>query len=314
MKLKLDPGKYVVAVSGGVDSVVLLDMLVRMNDERRTKNEEVANSPFLLPPSPFTFIVAHFDHGIREDSADDQKFVGDLAKQYGLPYIYEAGKLGPKTSEAAARKARYDFLHRVRTSHKAQAVITAHHEDDLLETALLNLARGTNRKGLSSLRSTETLKRPLLSYSKQQLIEYAKAHDLTWREDSTNADVKYLRNRIRQELMPKLSAEERRKWLAILGQTQELNDTIDTLLGEQLEQQPQATMLDRRWFIALPHKVAREVMATWLRRQGVTIDQPMLERLVISAKTRLPGKQVDVSGSFMLKIAKYKLALTNRDR
>src|SRR5437764_343012 len=127
------PGKYVVAVSGGVDSVALLDMLARSDDLK--------------------LVVAHFDHGIRKDSAKDRKFVEDLAKNYDLPFVYEEGHLGSGTSEAVARGARYDFLHRVKKSHGAQAIITAHHQDDVLETAIINLLRGTGRKGLTSLTS-----------------------------------------------------------------------------------------------------------------------------------------------------------------
>lgn len=315
MDIKLEPGKYVVAVSGGVDSVVLLDMLVRMNDERRTKNEEGnSSSPFSVHRSPFTFFVAHFDHGIRENSAEDRQFVETLAKHYGLPYIYEEGQLGAGVGEAKAREVRYQFLQKVRKSHDALAIITAHHEDDLIETALLNMLRGTNRRGLSSLRSTDDIKRPLLKMSKQELINYAKANGLTWREDSTNLDDKYLRNYIRHQLVPQLSAADRTHLLEILSNTGTLNDIIDKLLVEQLGQQVKAQALDRRWFINLPHAVAREVLAAWLRQQGVNFDRPTLERMVVAGKTKLPGKQVDVNNALVLDIQQHKLALATRDR
>src|SRR5438445_4950610 len=113
------PGSYAVAVSGGVDSVVLLDILAKRDD--------------------LELAVAHFDHGIREDSVEDRHFVEGLAKNYGLPFIYEEGSLGPKSSEAEAREARYKFLRQAQKKAGAKAIITAHHQDDLLETAILNM-------------------------------------------------------------------------------------------------------------------------------------------------------------------------------
>src|SRR5690606_5271626 len=106
--IKIRPGKYVVAVSGGVDSMVLLDLL-----RQKPKLE---------------LIVAHFDHGIRPDSAEDRKLVQRVAKHYDLPFVYAEGKLGPKASEALAREARYAFLRRVQAEQGAEAIITAHHQ------------------------------------------------------------------------------------------------------------------------------------------------------------------------------------------
>ena len=125
--IPLAPGTYIVAVSGGVDSIVLLDLLA---------NQEKAK-----------LIVAHFDHGIRNDSRDDRMFVQDLAVRYELPFVYDVGNLGQGASEAKAREARYTFLRGVRQAAGARSIITAHHEDDVLETAILNIMRGTGRKG-----------------------------------------------------------------------------------------------------------------------------------------------------------------------
>src|SRR5580704_3560158 len=107
-------GSYVVAVSGGVDSVVLLHRLQKQPGLR--------------------LVVAHFDHGMREDSAEDRRFVKALAQAYGAPFVYDEGHLGSGTSEAEAREARYNFLRRVQAASDAQAIVTAHHQDDLLET------------------------------------------------------------------------------------------------------------------------------------------------------------------------------------
>lgn len=294
MNITLEPGTYVVAVSGGVDSMVLLDLLKAHSDLK--------------------LIVAHYDHGIRHDSDVDRKLVQDAAKQHGLNFVYDEGNLGD-VSEAAARKARYDFLHRVRQASGARAIITAHHQDDLLETAIMNLLRGTGRKGLTSLKSTDVIKRPLINMTKQQLIDYAKQNDLNWREDITNQDTKYQRNYIRHNIIPKLSATHRQMLLGIINSLHDVNQEIDSHLTAQLHIQPAINKLDRHWFIMLPHNVAREVMATWLRRHKVKdITTKMLERLIIAAKTLKPGQKVDIDKQHILEIKGQLLALSGRER
>lgn len=292
MKIEMAPGKYVVAVSGGVDSVVLLDLLSKL--------------------SGLKIIVAHFDHGIRPDSQKDRIFVEKLANKYGFPFVFAEGELGAKASEAAAREARYEFLERVRLDAGAAAVITAHHQDDVLETALINLIRGTGRRGLSSLKETEKIKRPLLSYSKKAIKAYAKSHGLKWREDPTNTDTKYLRNYVRQELLPKLGVEGRTGLLAIISKASEQNKKIDKYLDGIVSAD---NSIDRAWFAALPHSVSLEIMAAWLRAHGIiNYDRKTLERLVIAAKTGRTGSRYDVGKSHWLKLSRAELALELKER
>jgi tRNA(Ile)-lysidine synthase len=129
MDISVEPGRYVIAVSGGVDSVALLHALTKR--------------PAL------DMIVAHFDHGIRPESAQDAAFVRTLAESYGLPFVTDRVELGPDASEASARQARYSFLRTLQRQYDATSIITAHHQDDLLETAIINLLRGTGRRGLT---------------------------------------------------------------------------------------------------------------------------------------------------------------------
>jgi len=191
-------------------------------------------------------IVAHFDHGIREESGDDRRFVETLAAQYSLPFVFANGHLGPTVSEATAREARYAFLNQVMQTHQAQAIITAHHEDDLLETAILNLLRGTGRKGLSSLKSQDHLLRPLLHVPKQTIRAYAMSHSLAWHEDRTNASTVYVRNYIRHKLLPRFDERSRKRLLSLIEATRETNDEIDELLGDMLHVQPSAETLTGR--------------------------------------------------------------------
>lgn len=284
-----------VAVSGGVDSMVLLDML------RRQAGLEL--------------VVAHFDHGIRDDSAEDRELVEAFAKANGLEFVYEEGKLGRGASEAVAREARYKFLHQVLKDTGSAAIITAHHQDDVLETAIINILRGTGRKGLTALRSRDDVIRPLLKVPKKELLEYAKDHNLKWREDPTNQDLSYLRNYVRHKLLTRFSEADRRKLVNVLTELTETNRELDTLLVKQLRAQPVSGTLDRQWFNQLPHAAAREVMAAWLRLNGSRgFDSKTLERLVVAAKTASPGKTFPVQAGTSLKISDDSLALASLER
>lgn len=288
MEISLEPGKYVVAVSGGVDSVVLLDILA--------KNKKLK------------LVIAHFDHGIRGDSKQDRKFVQKLATRYNLPFYYEQGKLGRNTSEAKARAARYGFLRKIREFTESKAIVTAHHQDDLIETAFINLLRGTQRQGLSSLRSSSHIKRPLLHITKQEIKNYAREQKLDWHEDSTNAENKYLRNYLRNVVLPKLSKDKRIQLVNILNTAAERNSDIHQLLDGLFCEKNNET-IDPSWFILQPHEVAREVLGHWLRTRGVAYDRKTLERLVASLKTLPIGAKADVSGGWYLQIFRDNIRL-----
>ncbi len=295
MQLLLNPGTYVLAASGGVDSMVLLDLL--------RKRPGV------------NLVVAHYDHGIRKDSELDRQLVQRVSKEHKLPFVYHNGQLGPYTSEAAARHARYAFLRQARTAAGAKAIITAHHQDDLLETAILNLLRGTGRRGLTSLKSTDGIIRPLLSHPKDRLRDYAADHKLAWREDPSNKDMRYKRNYVRHQLIPKLTPGERAQFLILLDKLATVNDEIDSLLINQLHAQPASGVIDRHWFIGLPHQVSTEVTRQWLDRHRIRdISRKRIEKLVVTMKTGRANTKHDLDKVHKLKVNKTTLALDPPDR
>ena len=157
MKISVPVGTYIIAVSGGVDSMVLLDTL--------------KDNPKLR------LIVAHFDHGIREDSKKDRDLVATAAKEYGLKYEEECGLLGSLASEEKAREARYNFLKKVKNKYKADSIITAHHQDDLIETLLLNVffigRIGTMSPKLRSDDGKNIVIRPLIYVSENDIRQYS---------------------------------------------------------------------------------------------------------------------------------------------
>lgn len=279
MKVDVSSGRYVIAVSGGVDSVVLLDIL------SKNKNLEL--------------IVAHFDHGIRPKSAEDVVFVRDISKKYGYEFFTERKELGANASEALAREARYTFLKKVLQNTKAKAIITAHHRDDQLETALINLVRGTGRKGLSSLSDSDDLVRPLLDYTKNQILNYAKSHDLSWIEDESNQDEKYLRNRIRKVLAKDKNTDHKKRLATVIKDAKKTNDEIDNLLKSFATKD-----LNRKQFILLDHKSALELLAFWLRSHDISFDSKTLELLCVRIKTGRSGSLFPIKNDKKIKIGK----------
>jgi tRNA(Ile)-lysidine synthase len=194
-------------------------------------------------------------------------------------------------------------------------VVTAHHQDDALETAIINLLRGSGRKGLSALGGQPHVARPLLGVPKSEILEYARQHALEWREDATNQDPAYLRNYVRHQLLTQFNSRERQKFLDLIGEAQDRNQEIDTLLAKQLDVQARAGYLDRQWFNALSHATAREVMAAWLRADGIrNFDSQTLERLVVAAKTARPGSRFDVRKGRSLQAGQDYLALRYIER
>ena len=290
----VNPGKYILAVSGGVDSVVLLDIL------SKKKNTEL--------------IIAHFDHGIRQDSKLDQQLVHDLAIKYDLDFITESVTLGLNASEQEAREARYNFLKSVVEKNNAHGIITAHHQDDLIETAVINLLRGTNRRGLTSLKSGPTVIRPMLGASKEQIRQYALEHQLIWREDSTNSDLKYKRNLIRSQLKAskdKTSIDMLLSEITKLGTT---NNLIDESIGELIKDLSKGNKLNKSEFINLPHRIAMEVMAGWLRQNEIlNYDATLLNNLVIASKTYQPGSLFSINKAAYLMTESEFLSIISSD-
>ncbi|MBL0385377.1 tRNA lysidine(34) synthetase TilS [Tumebacillus sp. ITR2] len=196
--------KVLVAVSGGVDSMVLLDVLHR-----------------LQPHFGIEVVVAHVDHGLRgHESSEDRAFVERQAAERGLDVFSEAfdvkayARENGLSTQVAAREVRYDYLRRVAGESGARLIATAHHADDQAETVLMRVLRGTALKGLGGIpmRRFEDgeryeLIRPLLEVWRAEIASYANDFGILYREDSSNASSHYLRNKIRIQLLPELAAE-----------------------------------------------------------------------------------------------------------
>lgn len=275
--------RYLVAVSGGVDSVVLLDMLSK---------------------SDHHLIVAHVDHGIRSDSVADARFVEALAKRYRVPFVMTQLELGEHASEERARSARYEFLFAEAKKHRAH-IVTAHHQDDLVETIAINVHRGTGWRGLAVL-DRKGVHRPLLALSKKQLYDYAIKHRLEWVEDSTNATDKYLRNRLRQRLamasVDTLALCDLRLRQLVLRRA--IGIEVDHLIA--------AHSGSRYFLTCIDEQIASELLGVSIEHStGIRPVRPQLARALIVIKTAKPGTHHHIGDRVQLKLSvrKYQISM-----
>jgi tRNA(Ile)-lysidine synthase len=184
-----DRDRIVVAVSGGIDSMVLLHLLR------------------FAPGLPaLGLVAAHLDHAMREGSAGDALWLKGVCSAWEIPLLTERLE-GPPAGEAAARQARYSFLERAREECGARLCVTAHHADDQAETVLFRAVRDGEPRGLVGIRERREpdLWRPLLPFQRSEIEAYGESVHLTWREDPTNLQP-FARNILRHRILPEIEA------------------------------------------------------------------------------------------------------------
>lgn len=236
---------------------------------------------------PEDFIVAHFDHGIRSESNEDLAFVRQLCHRYEVTFVAGSAKLGADSSESTARERRYEFLCSVT---KDGSVVTAHHQDDLLETIVINLLRGTGWRGLAPMNSR--IKRPLLDMTKADITSYAIDHDLDWSEDVTNFSSHYFRNRIRDRLVT-MTPDNRHKLIELYYRQRQLRKVIESdieqLFHSVATSESHNIIIPRYWLIMASETVALELLHRATERR---LTRPQLGRVLWFAKAAKNGKQL----------------------
>jgi len=271
----------ILAISGGIDSVSMLHML--------------RHDPAV--------VVAHFNHGIRENSDADEAFVRNLAASYQLPFISKTEKLGPHCSEAHARERRYKFLNALRVKHRGK-IYTAHHQDDLVETIAINLLRGTRWRGLVPL-DDPRIHRPLLGMTKNDIYQYATKHGLIFRHDSTNTEDHFLRNRVRNALI-NLDPKIKHQLLALYNQQKTLKPAIERTLQRIL---PDDDIYERNWFSNLDEAIAIEILRAGLLKSNHTVTYPQLLDLLAAVRTYATNKKFNLPGDNFITIRKTAFSL-----
>ena len=187
----LEGKKLLIAISGGIDSVVLTHLIKKLN---------------------YSISLAHCNFSLRgKESNKDEEFVINLGEKLQVPThtvkfeTEEYAKEKGISIQMAARDLRYNWFDKIVTKHNLDYIITAHQKDDVIETFLINLTRGTGLDGLTGIPAINgNVVRPLLPFIRQEILVYATKKKLTWREDSTNSSIKYFRNKIRHKIVPVL--------------------------------------------------------------------------------------------------------------
>jgi tRNA(Ile)-lysidine synthase len=302
-----------VAVSGGADSVALLAVLIS-----------------LAPAWHLKLHVLHVDHGLRPDSGDDARFVRALGARLGVPVDVEPVQVGSGSVEAAARAARYAALEAWADRLGADRIAVGHTADDQAETVLMRVLTGAGVRGLAAIPPARgRIIRPLLEQRRQALRDALVAEGLDWVEDPTNRDPKFLRNRIRHELVPLLAASYAADIVPALAdvarRSRETIVALDRVAAAELARlasvETDALTLSLPALAALPAPIAAEALRQAAARFGS--QAPLrawahrgLRRVLAASPPRRPfrlgGVSVEVSGDRVRVGARPAAALTRR--
>ena len=298
------------AVSGGLDSMCLLDFMVRQEE--------------------FSVIAAHFNHRLRGENADrDERFVRDVCAARGIPFVSGDGDtraLAEReglTVEEAARRLRYAFLEQMARSYRCGAILTAHHADDNAETMLLNLVRGTGSAGLAGIPPARgNVCRPFLQITRAELQEYAAAHDIPHVEDETNTDPDAAaRNLLRQSVIPVLRqlnprfAENMARTASILQAENEALEALAKDLADQAGELPEGVTIPCMLLTEAPEAVAeRTVLRLMAQAAGHRKDLTAAHVTAVLDLARGNRTDLEVSLPYGLtaRRKKYSLELTRR--
>lgn len=287
-------GTALVAVSGGPDSIALLDLLAG-----------VARG------SGLRLIVAHADHGIAPGAAAVAADVARVAARYGVPCEIGRLALGPDASETVARRARYQWLAATQARVGADWLITAHHKDDQAETVLLRTLRGSGLAGLAGIpaRTRAGLVRPLLPFTREDLAGHLAARHIASHHDPANDDPRHLRSWLRHVVMPALAARlgpgvredlvrvarhasaDRRAWDAVLQR----------LPGLNLHVQPQRFDIARGVLADYDDRLAVAVLRAAARRVGLVLGPRRARRLADLAR-KPSGRRLELGAGWLAEV------------
>lgn len=276
-----------IALSGGLDSVVLAHLL-RFKVEQR-----------------LTLSAAHFDHRMREVSGADARWVRGLSRAWRLP-LHEARSSTPLRSEAEARRARYDFLRAAAASSGADWIVTAHHADDQAETVLFRAVRGTGLAGLRGMRARTRngVLRPMLPFWREEIEEYAARARLAWREDATNVSHGPARNRIRNRILPELERHiargARRNLVALAAQAAEAEEgwraQVARARRRTVTRDGEAFLVARDRFREYDPAITTRVLRQLFARLGTTTGRIGTHSALQFISDAPSGKQMEVGG------------------
>ena len=293
--------KKIVTVSGGVDSMTLLDMCVK-----KYGRDEI--------------VVAHFDHATRSSSETDRVFVQNFCQTQNIKFVYERVKrdMSEHLSEEKARELRYNFFTQVREKYGCDEIMVAQHLDDLVESVAINLLRGTGWRGLSVMNS-EGVERPFLTgefgrvYDRREILRYAGKNGVCYRQDPTNNEDTYLRNRVRQ-LTFDLPREVKERFLTLRNEQCEIGVEVEKLaevvIGELVGNEmwrgiPGVLAVPRGVFEEMSDEVATEVLDRLVReRLGLKCTRLQMRDFLKAVREYAPGKVFNLPKDKLVKMGR----------
>lgn len=278
-----DAGENIVlGVSGGVDSMVLFELLNRLPEDCR--------------PS---IHVAHVNHQLREGSDEEEMFVRKWMETNHIPvhtYTWDQDDHPIAGTEVEGRKVRYRFFNEIANKVASRFILTAHHRDDQVETVLMRFVRGSSLNELTGIATKRAsgehvVLRLLLPYSKEMIVNYARENDITWREDESNLSDRYTRNRFRHQIIPELRRENPSLEQHIYDFSKDMEDLLDAvepLVDEELERSfefaSERIQIDLSSFQTrdkgVQKIVLRTAFKTWRKEEAYAVSRSHIEQLI----------------------------------
>ena len=273
--------KLILAVSGGMDSMALLTMYAHAD-----------------------IIVAHIDHGTRKSSAEDADFVRQKCQELGVKFYETKLELGEGVSEELARKKRYEFLKTIQEK-EGGTLCTAHHLDDVLESIVINLIRGTGWRGLTPFYGDELVRPFIISKMwKRDVLKFAGEQNIRFRQDPTNYEADYLRNRVREK-MTGLDEIARANIIELFERQNELRGKIEKLVTELAKQTVVGKNFHKKeLFLTADEKVVLEVLREICLMHGYSLTRKQLVDFLAAIKTYAPHKKFNLPKNHFVTILK----------
>lgn len=249
-------------------------------------------------------VVAHIDHGTRKSSAEDADFVRRKCQELGMKFYETKLELGEGVSEELARKKRYEFLKTIQEK-EGGTLCTAHHLDDVLESIAINLIRGTGWRGLTPFYDDELVRPFIISRMwKRNVLKFAGRHAVHYRQDPTNHETNYLRNRVREK-MAELDEATRVDIINLFEKQNELRGKIEKLVTELAKQTVVGKNFHKKeLFLTADERVTLEVLREICLMRGYSLTRKQLADFLSAIKTYAPHKKFNLPKNHFVTILK----------
>ena len=302
------PETYVVVgVSAGPDSMALLDML-----KKKIKKQ---------------IVCAHINHNVRKESPVEEEFLKNYCKYHKI--IFESTKIEKYTEnnfENEARKKRYAFFEKILDKYHSKTLILAHHGDDLIETVLMKIERGSNLEGYAGIKTFQkeknyTIIRPLLPLTKEDLINYNQKNNITYYIDKSNNDTKYKRNRFRKNILPLLKKENpdiHLKFLRYSETLQEYNSYVNEIIKEKVDKLYKKNTLNIDLLNKEPYFIKKNIIFHILRsiynNENNIIKESHIEEIIRLIDDIIPNKWINLPLNYIAKKEYNQLSFTKKEK